>query len=160
MDKKLRKRETLLADAGAGVILFVVWSIAKVNLYLGVSGFFLDDVNRYAVENGINKTFLVAFIGVIFIGVLLWQLCTRLYIGVCAIKESRGKSKGWVYLVVAAALLISEVQTFWGMLMPGTHDSIGNAIMAVCLEAASVFVLLELLVSGIYVKYLRKQKKA
>ena len=160
MEKKLRKRETQLADAGAGVILFVVWSIAKVNLYLGVSGFFLDDVNRYVEETGINKTLLVAFIGAIFIGILLWQLCTRLYIGVCAIAEGRGKSKGWVYLVVAAALLISEVQTFWGMLMPGTHDSIGNAIMTVCMEAASVFVLLELLVSGIYVKYLRKKRKA
>ena len=55
MEKKLRKRETLLADAGAGVILFVVWSIAKVNLYLGVSGFFLDDVNRYAEENALQE---------------------------------------------------------------------------------------------------------
>jgi hypothetical protein len=160
MDKKLRKRETLLADAGAGVILFVVWSIAKVNLYLGVSGFFLDDVNRYVEETGINKTLLVAFIGAIFIGILLWQLCTRLYIGINAIREGKGTPRGWGYLVVTAVLLISEVQTFWGMLMPGTHDSIGNAIMTVCMEAASVFVLLELLVSGICVKYLRKQKKA
>ena len=41
MDKKLRKRETLLADAGMGTILFAVWAVVKVNLYMGSMGFFL-----------------------------------------------------------------------------------------------------------------------
>ena len=59
MEKKLRKRETQLADAGMGVILFAVWAVAKVNLFLAMSGFFLEDVYKIAEENGIGRKFFV-----------------------------------------------------------------------------------------------------
>ena len=160
MDKKLRKQETLLADAGMGTILFAVWAVVKVNLYMGSMGFFLENLRSEATASGINAKLLMAVLGVVFAGVLLVQFGSRLYIGVSAIQEGKGKKKGWAYLVVAVMTLIAEGQTFWLMLFSRSDKSILNAIVSLCFEAASVYVLLELLVCGILVKYMRKQKKA
>ena len=160
MDRKLRKYQNLLVNAGSGVILFAVWSVAKMNLYLGISGFFLDEVYKFAEEFGIGKKFFAGFLFAAVTGVLIWQLSTRLYIGINAVKEGKGTSRGWVYLVVAALLLITDVQAFFGMIKPGTYDGTLTAIGGLCVEAASLYVLVELLISGIQVKLLRKKKKA
>lgn len=160
MEKKLRKRETQLADAGMGVILFAVWAVAKVNLFLAMSGFFLEDVYKIAEENGIGRKFFVLLVFVIIAVLLIWQLSTRLYIGICAVREGKGKPQGKAYLVLAAVLLITELQSVLGMLVTRPEENIPDAIMSLCLEAASVYILLELLTSGIFVKHMRKKRKA
>ena len=163
MEKKLRKRQSMLVDAGMAVILFAVWSVARVNLYLGHATFILEELYRTAEEFGINKNnfliFMVSFVAVI----LLFQLSIRLYIGICATKEGKGTSKGWAYLVLTAVLLIIDTQSYWQTfgvqrIFAGEGLSV-NLISGLCMEAASIYVLLELLISGICVKKLRTTMK-
>ena len=163
MEKKLRKRQSLLVDAGMGVILFAVWSVAKVNLYLGHSSFVLEELYRTAEEFGINKKFFLIFMVSFVAVILLFQLGVRLYIGLCAAKEGKGTSKGWAYLVLAAALLIIDMQSYWQSfgverILAGEGMSV-NLISGLCMEAASMYILLELLISGICVKKLRRKMK-
>ena len=163
MERELRKRQNLLVEAGMGVVLFAVWSVAKVNLYLGHSTFFLEELYRTAEQFGIKeKTFLIfmaSFIAVI----LLVQLSIRLYIGLCASAEGKGKTKGWAYLVLTVVLLMIEGQTCWQSfgverILGGEELSI-DLVTGLCMELASLYVLLELLISGIRVKQLRKKMK-
>lgn len=163
MDKKLRKHENILVNSGGGVILFAVWGVAKVNLYIGLSSSFLGELKKTAVENGMDANFIVAIMGVIAALILLWQLCTRLYIGINAIAEGKGKNKGWAYLVMTGFFLVTDIQSQWQIWVVNfMHNWAGFNIsmpIAFLLEMVSVYGLVELLVSGIWVKKLRKMRK-
>lgn len=163
MNKELRKQQNLLVDAGVGVILFAVWSVAKVNLYLGLSPFLLEEVSEVAEFFGLNDILFLAFMITVVVGVLLFQLGVRLYIGLRATAEGKGKNKGYGYLIVTAVLLITDFQTNWQTLgveriLAGEGMTV-NLITCVCMEAASLYVLMELLISGIRVKIMRKKMK-
>ena len=163
MEIELRKRQNRLVDAGVGVILFAIWSVAKVNLYLGLSMFPIDQLYETADQAGINEKFFLAFMITIVAAILLWQLSTRLYIGLAAVAEGKGKKKGWGYLVLTAVLLIIDIQTSWEnfiveRILAGEGLSV-NLITGICMEAAAVYAMLELLISGIIVKKLRRQMK-
>lgn len=164
MEKELRKRQNLLADAGVGVIMFAVWRVVSINLYLGLEKLPLEMVYEVAAEEGISEKFFLGFLIVVFAGVLIWQLSIRLYIGMSATAEGKGKNKNWLYLVVAAVLLATDLQLYWesfdiGHMLTGEELKI-SAITGLCMELASAYVLLELLISGIRLKLLRKKMKA
>ena len=163
MEKELRKRQILLAEAGFGVILFAVWNVAKVNLYLGLSELPVQLLHEEAVRDGIDEKFLLYFIITIAAAILIWQLSIRLYIGLSATAEGRGKKKGNAYLVWTAILLVTDLQMIWqtfgvDQLLAGEKITV-DQITSFCLEAASMYVLLQLLLSGIRVKILRKKMK-
>ena len=163
MEKKLRKRENLLVDAGKGVILFAVWSVAKVNLYLGMSSFILEELHKAALEYGISEKALIVLMGSLLAVILLWMLGSRLYIGLNAIAEGKGKKKGWAYLVLTAILLLTDMQSFWqvnlvSFLFGGLKNAFSMSVSFV-LELVSLYILLELLICGIRVKRLRKMEK-
>ena len=163
MEKELRKRQILLAEAGVGVILFAVWNITKVNLYLGLTPLPVEALYEEAAKNGISEKFLIISLIIVAVSILLWQLCIRLYIGTSAAAEGKGKKKGYAYLVWAAVLLVSDFQINWQAfdvqsILAGEEISV-NQFMSICMEAASAYVLLQLLISGIRVKKLRKKMK-
>ena len=163
MEKELRKRQILLFEAGVGVILFAVWNITKVNLYLGLTPLPVDALYEEAAKNGISEKFLIISLIIVAVGILLWQLFIRLYIGTSAAAEGKGKKKGYAYLVGAAVLLVSDFQINWQAfdvqsILAGEEISV-NQFMSICMEEASAYVLLQLLLSGIRVKKLRKKMK-
>ena len=163
MERELRKFQNMLVDAGTGVILFAVWSVARVNIYLGLSHFIIEELNRTAQEIGISETFFLIFMASMVAGVLLFMLGTRLYIGLNAIAEGKGKAKPFAYLVLTAVLLVTDIHTnlqVFGVdrILAGEKISM-ELIMGICMELASVYVLLEVLISGIRVKILRKRMK-
>lgn len=161
MEKELRKHQNHLVDAGLGVILFAVWTVVRVNLYLGFVTIPMDDLYKVSEEIGIDGKYFLIFLLVVLAAVLLWQLVIRLYIGLSANAEGKGKKKSWLYLAIAAMLLLAELQTSWQAfgverIMAGEEVSM-EMVMAICMEAASMYVLLELLISGVRVKLLRKK---
>lgn len=166
MSRKLRKQQNLLVDAGMGVILFAIWSVVQVNLYLGLSSFSVEEFRKAAESIGLGMLeldFFIIFITVILVAILLWQLGIRLYIGLCATAEGKGTKKGWAYLVLAAMLLVINLRSSFQIfivdrLLAGEKLSV-NLVTCICMEAASLYVLLELLISGIRVKMLRKKMK-
>ena len=163
MEKELRKWQNLLVDAGTGVILFAAWSVVRVNLYLAFLPISMEDIYNVAAEVGINKTFFIVFMLVLVAGILLWQLSIRLYIRLSATAEGQGKQKGYAYLVVAAVLFVTNLQFNWqtygvDQILAGEMLSV-EQIVSLCMEAAAMYVLIELLISGIRVKILKKKMK-
>ena len=163
MEKKLRKHQNLLVEAGAGVILFAVWSVTRVNLFLALSDLSVNDVYDVADELGLNGTFFLAFMIFVFASILLCQLSIRLYIGLSATAEGKGRTKGWAYLVMAAVLLVTDAQLNWEAfgverILAGEAITL-HLLVGIFMELASMYILLELLISGICVKTLRKKMK-
>lgn len=163
MEKELRKQRHLLVEAGTGVVLFAIWSIARVNLFFGFSPLTINDLKEAAEKFDIDVKFFVIFMLTITVAILLWQLSIRLYIGLSASAEGKGKSRGYAYLVLAAVLLVMDIQIGWHTfveerILAGEEMSM-NLFTSISLEVASLCVLLELLISGIRVKILRKKMK-
>lgn len=167
MEKKLRKLQSHLAQAGMGVMLFAAWRVISINLYLGFGMLPLEMIQEAAAEFGINEKFFLIFLIVLVAGVLIWQLSIHLYIGLSATAEGKGKNKGWLYLAVTAVVMVSELQIAWeafgiDRILAGDAleiHAIISAIISFLMELAYAYVLLELLISGVRVKLLRKMMK-
>ena len=167
MEKELRKRQSHLMQAAAGVILFAAWRVISVNLYLGFGTIQLEMIQKAAAEIGLNEKFFLFFLIALVAGVLLWQLSIRMYIGLSATAEGKGKPKGWLYLAVTAVVMAAELQLSWSSfgidrILAGETvevNAIVNTIISFFMELASAYVLLELLISGVRVKLLRKKMK-
>ena len=163
MERELRKQQNQLVDAGIGVILFAVWSIVKMNLYVGLNATAMEELRQAAVEFGLNEKGFLTFLIIIFMGILLWQLSIRLYIGLSASAEGKGRKKSWTYLILAAVLVVTDIQTNWQALgvervLAGEKMSV-SLLTCICMEAVSVYVLMDLLISGIRVKRMRRKMK-
>lgn len=167
MEKELRKYQSHLTQAGMGVILFAVWRVASINLYFGFGEIPLEMVYEAAAEIGLNEKFFLIFLIALVGGVLLWQLSIRMYIGLSATAEGKGKTKGWLYLAVTAVVMAAEIQLAWeafdiDRILAGEVleiHAIISALISFFMELASAYVLLELLISGVRVKLLRKKMK-
>jgi hypothetical protein len=168
MEKELRKRQSHLTQAGTGVMLFAAWRAISINLYLGFGMIPLEMIYEAAAEFGLNEKFFLVFLIILVASVLLWQLSIRMYIGLSATAEGKGKTKGWLYLAVTVAVMVAELQIAWEAfdierILAGEAldiHAIISAIISFIMELASAYVLLELLISGICVKLLRKKMKA
>ena len=168
MEKELRKRQSHLTQAGTGVMLFAAWRVISINLYLGFGMIPVEMIREAAAEFGLNEKFFLIFLIILVAGVLLWQLSIRMYIGLSATAEGKGKTKGWLYLAVTGLVMAAEIQLAWGAfgidrILTGEVleiYAIVSTIISFIMELASAYVLLELLISGVRVKLLRKKKKA
>lgn len=162
MERKLRKQQSLLVDAGTGVILFGVWGIAKVFLYLGLSPTFLEGLHIITQEMEMDEKTFSAILWFMFAIWLTIEMIVRLYVGLSAIAEGKGKKKGYCYLIVAAAMLGTTLSQGWEAFGPEAlvKSNIDmSLILSFCMELASVYVILELLVAGIRVKRMKKMLK-
>ena len=73
MEKDLIKHQNMLVDAGTGVLLFAIWNVAKVNLYLGLSLFPIEEVYEVAAQYEVNAQFFLILIVAIIAVILLFQ---------------------------------------------------------------------------------------
>lgn len=162
MERKLRKQQSLLVDAGTGVILFGVLGVAKVNLYLGLSPVFQEVLHMIAQEIEMDEKTIITILWFLVAMWLIMEMGVRLYVGLSAIAEGKGKKKGYVYLLVAAALLGTTLSQSWATFGPealAKSDISMSLILNFCMELISVYVILELLITGIRVKRLKKLLK-
>ena len=163
MERTLRKQQSLLVDAGSGVILFGIWGVAKMNLYLGLSPVFLEAMHQMAGEFELGEKFLTSALWPMITVFMAIGLIIRFYVGLSAVSEGKGKKKGCFYLVVAAALLATTLQHGWTMFSPEVLMAEGEIewgmVLACCLELVSIYVILQLLISGFRVKILKKKLK-
>lgn len=156
MEMKLRKHQSTLVVAGTGVILFGLWSIVKTLMFLTTTWAALA---AHAVELGLTNKFVIAIIIAIVVFVLGADLLMRLYIGLCAVSEGKGRKSRSFYLLVAGWLLFTSITVFPANLYNAYSLSgfAPDVLIATVLELTSLYALADLLFSGIRIKQLRKQ---
>ena len=159
MERILRKQQNLLVDAGMGVIMFGIWGVAKVNMYLAMSSEFAEAWRVTAMESQPGEEFIMIGIGILIAVLLVSDLAMRLYIGLSAVADGKGKKKGYAYLLLTAVFLGASLQSSWHMYHAGVQQIGVTQIMGFLLEMASLYVLLEVLIAGFRVKRLRRKMK-
>ena len=172
---KLRKYENILAISGVAVIAFGVWTIIKSAFYLLLQPFDIEifippeQLAEMEAEMGPNVDILTSgvIVGAIFF-ILFLDLLLRFYIGKSAYADGRArKRKRVIYVIVAIIMAVAFANDVWvtvSNLFIGepTEQSEGveymrGVLTSVLLDMTSLLALIELIVSAIQVRRLRKE---
>ena len=172
---KLRKYENILAISGVAVIAFGVWTIIKSAFYLLLQPFDIEifippeQLAEMEAEMGPNVDILTSgvIVGAIFF-ILFLDLLLRFYIGRSAYADGRArKRKRVIYVIVAIIMAVAFANGIWATVSnlfigEPTEQSEGVEYMrgvftSVLLDMTSLLALIELIVSAIQVRRLRKE---
>ncbi len=166
MERELRRNQNLLYCVGTGVIMFGLWSVIK-----GIMTIFLQKDELIVMLETVKAsltpdqadyfvstfTLVCIIIGIIIGVLLLMHIC----VGLSARKEGMGRRKkdrvgylvvAFILLVLSVALVVPEIPA----LFKGVDDLL-DEIVTVIVDVTSIVVILELIVTGIKVRILKRK---
>ena len=168
---RLRRDENTLTVVGSGVILFGVWTVVKMVLQeinrfpefmaeLGVDELGFEETGL--ADLGLDPNLLamaVAFTVVII--VYLMDLGLRVFVGLSARAEGRGRPQGRLYLILAGLLLVLSGLSFVSYVITYFSHSeyVVDADAAILVELTSFITLLQMIISAVRVKRARRMEK-
>ncbi|MBQ6153406.1 MAG: hypothetical protein IJJ15_06645 [Ruminococcus sp.] len=150
MDVTLRKIEINLRTLGLGVIAFGAWAFVKYILMFFFYGSYVDE------SLSDNEKLILNIICWI---VALLALLIRVYVGVSAQSESKGKRKTGFYIFLTGWLAFLSLS---GILLEifiiiFVSEHLLNLIINMVIDVTSLVIMLELMVNAIRLRKLRKE---
>ena len=171
MERNLRKCQNTLYISGIGVIILGIWSVLKTVLNFTLNaqatrkmvmelGTGRLDEPEYALT---NDQYYIAFIVITCI-ILVIDLLIRLYIGLKAMREGKGRQTGYKYIVFASLLTISFVFSIYGTIVSFMDDSsqmmdIFDKISVLVVDFVSFIMSFDMVISAIRVKIILRKLK-
>lgn len=161
MEAKIRREEDTLFLSGLAVIVFGIWGAVKIFII-----YFLNPEAWVVPADVDQDTILVhaVIMGVLIVLVLI-EISLRLRIGLPAIAESRetGLGKRRHYLFLAVFYLIMDASSFLSIfIVPGGMVDVAenidemNRFRNIIIQATSCYVFLQLIVSSLKLRRLRR----
>ena len=168
--RKLRKYEHNLVISGAGIILFGTWSVVKAAIFFlatplgSLPDYFTDDLQASLEDAQVPDVVVIYFVVAFILLFLLLGLMLRLFIGRAAIQEGRRiRRRRPVYIVLAIVVGIGLVSSTIIRFLPGQKSGMmwegvaGSPAVSVFVDATSLLCVVELVVSAIMVRRLRRE---
>ena len=159
-ETQLRRGQNTLFILGGGVITFGVWSVVKSIMY------FLVDPSSYFYMKDLPQEFrllaLVIMYGIVALIVGL-DVGLRLYVGLSARAEARGKKKSRAYIRVAAVMAAANLLLFLGALVSAILNAdnafrnLLDTLVSAVVDVTALITLIELVFTARRVQQLRKQ---
>ena len=152
---RIRCLQDMLAIAGTGILAFSAWTLLKTILF-----FFVYDEQAqrqmFQIDNDMSmETFYIAFIIIALI-----DSAIRVYVGMSARGESKGKRKGVFYLIVAVFMAIASVGSIVLMLLGNsTSPSMFDLIMTAVIEVTSFAILMLMIICAVRLRRLNKSSE-
>ena len=151
---KLRKYQNTLVVVGMGVIAFGIWSVIKTVM---LTAFNKDEMAELSAQGTAVEVVFWVMLG-IMLAIDLWL---RLYVGLAAIQEGRGKKRkayiAWIFLMA----FFSALGVLVGLASIGSDEApataLGTAVVTVIVEATSCVLLVEMARAAVKVKRLSRQ---
>ena len=151
---RLKKSETVLVICGNGVVFFGVWSLIKSIMSVVL---YNSDFHQYMAQYQDIHMFQGLVYGIVFF-ILAMDLFFRFYLGRSASAEVKGKKKKGNYIVLAFFVLFYTVFGLIASLFIMLPDDISilTTITTALVEFTSALTLLQLIISAICVRKIRK----
>lgn len=158
-ETELRRGQNTLFVLGGGVITFSLWSVVKSIMY-----FMVDPAKSFPIDNLPQEYRLLALtviFGIVFLIVGL-DVGLRIYVGLSARAEARGKKKSRTYILVAAVMAAGNLLLFLGSLLSaifGPHaapDHVLDTLVSAIVDVTALITLIELVSTARNVQRLRK----
>ena len=159
MQAELRKHQNALIIIGSGVIAFGAWSMIKLFVSFSLSR---EELRALAIE-AFGTEEIDHFASFIFYAIMaiipLSVFLMRLYMGLSARAEGRGRKKGVSYLVLAVLFVVANTASIlfrFATFFASSHtgDDIVDMIASTVMDATSLITLAELLYSASRVRKL------
>lgn len=159
MDKEFRRLQDRLYLAGVGAIVFGMWSSVKILMYFG-----LDDQVRVAfaqisAETGMSRGPLIALFATVVAVIVLFGISCRLYVGLSAVAESKGKEKSAKYIIFTCVMLIFNTFVSVQSFVSTEAEYRLSMGLNMVIEISSILVLAELAISGIKFRRLSRSQE-
>lgn len=154
-ERLLRKNQNTLVIVGRGVIVFGVWSIAKVVMSI----LFFEEFRSSLLNDRTAEEPLAAALIWIIIALMLGVIfALRLGVGLPAISEGRGGKARWAYLVLASLIALTDAVGLVANFVwySDSYHSVMDAVVSVVVELTNIVTMAELIVSGVRVKRLAR----
>ena len=163
---EIRKSQNTLIVVGSGIILFGVWSAVKM-----LSMLFL--LRKETVEGILSITGPVeelpeAVIFWVVVGIIIIIMAVilgiRLYMGMSAIAEGRGKRRSPLYILIALFIIISDIVfLITAFFTAEASQQLGaltrnQSISTMIIDATSMIMLIEMVISALKVRKLKRKK--
>ena len=168
---QFRKLQDTLRIVGMGTLVFSLWTLAK---YAGIIFFrraeILAFIRDKTGEQGLELSdgqilILVAAVAGVYLAIIL---LFRVFVGLSAIREAKGKQKTSLYIVMGMLaaysnlasmimmilILIGKETEERGLLYQMTEEA---SVSSVIIELTSMIVMIEMIVSAIRIRKLRKK---
>lgn len=169
-ERKLRKYEHTMVISGVGIILFGVWSIVKASIFFLITPLehlaevLPGDQKEKIAEDGFSQEAIAYTVLVMILIILLVSLMIRLYIGRAAIQDGRRIRRRRPFYIVCAILIgVSLISSTIATLRPGSGEEaawasdLNVASVSVVVDLTSLLCVVELIISAILVRKLRKK---
>ena len=155
---KLRKTENGLITGGLVVILFGVWNVIRIFLFC-----FMDNVQKRTILKSTELLTAFPWLMYIVLGILaLFDLLLRWYVGRRAILEGRyGKEKKfylvWLIFMIVIGYLLESSNLKQAIGVRGNDWE--DAVVAAIVDGTSLLIMIQVLLSSLEVKRLRRKIK-
>lgn len=155
---KLRKTENGLITGGLVVILFGVWNVIRIFLFC-----FMDNVQKRTIMKSTELLTEFPWLMYIVLGILaLFDLLLRWYVGRRAILEGRyGKEKKfylvWLIFMIVIGYLLESSNLKQAVGVRGNDWE--DAVIAAIVDGTSLLIMIQVLLSSLEVKRLRRKIK-
>ena len=161
MTAELRRHRDTLATSGIAIIAFGAWDVVKAfatTVYGTTAPQDSAAQEELARLESIDSRIVV--IGIVLLGVVfLSGLALRVYVGLSAWAEARGKRKGWGYVVAAGLMAATNALLLLIGLSQATDVmSLSDAIASGLIDLTSLLALVDLVHSALVVKRLDRQQ--
>ena len=148
---QLRQNQNTLVVVGMGVIAFGIWSVVKTVM---LAAFNTEQMTALSEQGIVFVASFWVLLG-IWLAIDLWL---RLYVGLSAIHEGRGRKKRKAYIVWAFFMaLFSALGVVAGLAAIRFSKALGTTVVSVIVEITSCVLLVEMALSAIKVKRLSRQ---
>ncbi len=152
---RIRRLQDMLAIAGTGILAFSAWTLLKTILF-----FFVYDEQAQRQIFQINDEMSMETFYIAFIIIALIDLAIRVYVGMSARGESKGKRKGVLYLIVAAFIAIGSVSSIVLILLGNSSSpSMFDLIMTAVIEVTSFAILMLMIICAVRLRRLSKSSE-
>lgn len=145
---KKRKLESAITVTSFGILLFGLWRLLRAVVYVFVD---IASLEALAADFGVGySTAWQLLVGFLVFSVLFFDFLIRLAVIASAARERKGKSRVPVYLIFSTILLlVSVISILYDFTFFTTDEPLLSFIVSQIMEFTSLFMLLDLIVSGI-----------
>ena len=156
MNADYRKHQTNLLFSGIAIIAFGIWSAFKLTIYMRTNDMVM--MERLGLADMVSGDSRAAFI-VVGVAVILISMFVHLFIGISAIRDTRGKTKVRAYIPVSVLYICFIIVSYISVVFTGHMEGFyGNLLVSFIIDLTSFIALVIIIQSSQELKMLRKKQ--
>ena len=166
---RLRRSQNTLINVGAGIILFGIWSAIKLySMTFLRRETSLKELKETAADDALegisDRTLLITAFVIITLAVL-FEIGIRLYVGLSAMAEGRGKRTGKLYIIVTYLFILYSMTSIVFYFIAGfngqysTENGETLPLASVIIEFTNMLMMIQMVISAHIVRSYKKRAR-